>query len=141
MILHLVSKKEWDSKPASDPYAPDAFSKDGFIHCTQGEALLLQVANRFYKDVAGDFVVLEIDESKVQPALKWEAAADVAPAAPTPLPPQVAPVANPPAETMPPEAKAEYGAAPEAPATPPVPTEPTPPVTGPLFPHIYGPLN
>ena len=122
MILHLVAQADWDAKPSDQPYLPDAYAKDGFIHCTQGDALMLQVANRFYKDTAGELLVLEIDESKVKAEIKWEA-----PSSPS-TPPAVAG-----ASAMPPEAQAEFGSAVEG--------SPAPQPRGPLFPHIYGPLN
>ena len=123
MILHLVAQTDWDAKPSDQPYLPAAFAKDGFIHCTQGEALMLQVANRFYKDTAGEFLVLEIDESKVKAEIKWEAPSSPAAAQP-------AQIAS--ADAMPPEAQVEFGStAAESP--------PQPQVV--LFPHIYGPLN
>ena len=142
MILHLVSKAEWDSKPPNQAYVPNAFSKDGFIHCTQGDLLLLDVANRFYKNVPGDFLVLGIDETKVTSPVKWEAAAAMAadlkaasapaasapaastanppaapsapavPSTPTPAEKAVAPKATPKASDLPPEAKAEFGTIP-----------------------------
>jgi len=151
MILHLVAKKAWESRPVDQPYLPDAFSKDGFMHCTQGDALMLQVANHFYKDVPGDFLALDIDEHKVTAEIKWEVAshpASNAPSAPSaPVVPDApashdAPSAQPPAdaiqtEVMPPEAKAEFGSTPPASAV----VAPVAAPTDPLFPHIYGPLN
>ncbi len=121
MILHLVARTDWDASPIDQPYLPEAYAKDGFIHCTQGDALLLQVANRFYKDTPGEFLTLEIDESKVQAEIRWEA-----PSAPQP------PAA--PAAEMPPEVQAEFGPATAEGAQPEAPPAP-------LFPHIYGPLN
>ena len=164
MILHLVAKKAWESKPVDQPYLPDTFSKDGFMHCTQGDALMLQVANRFYKDVPGDFLALDIDEHKVTAQIKWEAASHPASSAPNaqsaPVVPDApashdAPSVQPPAdaiqtEAMPPEAKAEFGSTPPASAastaTVPAPVTvavvaPVAAPTDPLFPHIYGPLN
>jgi uncharacterized protein (DUF952 family) len=128
MILHLVSEAEWDAKPADQPYVPNTFAKDGFIHCTQGDDLLLQAANGFYKAVPGDFLVLVIDESKVKAPVKWEAPgvpaepSGVPAEAPSPQPsaPHAAEAAKPsepeppaPAPKTidpPPEVKAEYGA-------------------------------
>lgn len=127
MILHLVAQVDWDAKPSDQPYLPDAYAKDGFIHCTQGDALMLQAANRFYKDTAGEFLVLEIDESKVKAGIKWEA-----PSSPAAAPPTPTPLAG--AGAMPPEAQAEFGLAAAKDSLPPQPQ-------GALFPHIYGPLN
>ncbi len=90
MILHLTAKTEWDAAPADQPYAPAAAASDGFIHCTAGDELLLQIANRWYKDRPGEYLVLSIDETKLTAPVKWE-------------PPE------PPAPPAPPEAVAEYG--------------------------------
>lgn len=130
MILHLVAKTEWDSKQANPSFLPDAFAKDGFMHCTKGDDLMLQVANRFYTGVPGEFLVLDIDENKVTSPIKWEPASSPA----TPITPPSTDSVH--AEAMPPEAIAEYG----VPAKADTPTTPVAP-SGPLFPHIYGPLN
>jgi uncharacterized protein (DUF952 family) len=147
MILHLVAKAEWDAKRAApdQPYVPDAFAKDGFIHCTQGDDLLLQVANRFYNTAPGEFLVLSIDEMKVQAPVKWEAGQSPQPTA-TPAPPVPTPSATLASTAMPPEAKAEFGEATSiSPPTPPadssVSTSNTSTPVSPLFPHIHGPLN
>lgn len=140
MILHLVTKAEWDAKPADQPYTPDAFQKDGFIHCTQGDALMLEVANRFYKSIPGDFLAVGIDEAKITSPVKWEAPADPAPAAPNvDSAPQPAPETKP--ADLPPEVQAEIGSAastlPNPNAAPAAEVKPAPV----RFPHIYGPLN
>jgi uncharacterized protein (DUF952 family) len=148
MILHLVTKAEWDAKPADQPYLPDAFKKDGFIHCTQGDALILEVANRVYKTVPGDFFAVGIDETKVTSPVKWEAPADPTPAIrsvdsavqPAPATGTVKPV------DLPPEVQAEVGS--QASALTGTSAVPAPAESGaevkpaPVrFPHIYGPLN
>jgi uncharacterized protein (DUF952 family) len=127
MILHLISKAEyeaWQAQPASEPLRPVSLAREGFIHCTAGDDLMLTVANLFYKDQAGDFLVLEIDESKVTAEVKWEAPSSPASEASAV---QVDPAA------LPPEVKAEFGNATVETAVPSAPA--------PLFPHIYGPLN
>lgn len=129
-ILHLISKADydaWQAQPATEPLKPASLAREGFIHCTAGDDLMLTVANLFYKDQAGDFLALEIDESKVTAPVKWEAPASPAPAATEDA-----------ASAMPPEAQAEFG-------SPPATSEPdeTLPAGEPAltFPHIYGPLN
>lgn len=127
MIFHLVSKKEWEALLPKRPYTPSTYLKDGFIHCSGDEVTVLGVANRFYKDVPGDVLLLVIDETKLTSTLKWEA----------PSHPNSDAVAKPmPSLILPPEVIAEIG--PEAEAF----AQPVPqPQTEPQFPHIYGPLN
>ncbi len=124
MILHLVLKNDWDKLPPMQHYVPESIAKEGFIHCTANQAGLLKVANTFYRSIKGDFLVLEIDETKVNALVKWEA-----PAHPTPLPVVAATVSN----GLPPEVINELGEssrAVSAPAELPI-----------QFPHIYGALN
>ncbi|WP_169239957.1 DUF952 domain-containing protein [Candidatus Roseilinea sp. NK_OTU-006] len=87
MILHLTPRAEWEAAPANQPYRAASLANEGFIHATQGDELLLRVANAFYKDKPGEFVVLEIDESRLTSEVRWEAPAP----APTDLiPPEAA---------------------------------------------------
>ncbi|MCX6017907.1 MAG: DUF952 domain-containing protein [Chloroflexi bacterium] len=111
MMLHLVSKAEWEALPANQPYAAPSLEQEGFIHCTDGEGVMLDVANRFYRGQSGDFVLLEVDEVKVMAPVKREAPADPKPAVGAALPPEV---------------EAEHGES-VAPR--------------PLFPHVYGPID
>ena len=78
-LYHLVPAKEWDALGPSDTYFPATYSADGFTHLTGDPALLLDVANHFYTDIQGDYVVLEMDSRKLGDAgeVKWEPAADV----------------------------------------------------------------
>lgn len=122
MILHLVSTDDWKAAPPDQPFTPKAYAADGFIHCTFGDALMLSVANRFYKSQPGEFLAIAIDETRVTAPVKWEAPAEPgAPAEPATL--------ETPAAALPPEAEAEFGEAPVG----------TP--AAPQFPHIYGSLN
>lgn len=123
MILHLVTADDWKAAPPDQPFTPKAYAADGFIHCTFGDALMLSVANRFYKSQPGEFLAIAIDETRVTAPVKWES-----PAMPGEAPAAPATVETPTA-ALPPEAEAEFGAPTgAAPATP-------------LFPHIYGALN
>lgn len=76
-ILHLVSIDYYNSIPSNEPYLPREFEQDGFIHCTQGEEMLRQVANTFYKSTHGEYVVLVIDEQQVNSTVKYEPAVPV----------------------------------------------------------------
>lgn len=82
-IYHLAPAERWRDWPAGQPYLPAEYAADGFVHCTAGPALMLRVANRFYRSVPSAFVVLEIDPARLTAPLKWEASPDdLAPAFP-----------------------------------------------------------
>jgi uncharacterized protein (DUF952 family) len=72
-IYHLCPVARWNAWPAETPYLPEPYEQDGFIHCTAGDELLLQVANRFYRTVPGDFVALVIETNLLTSRLVWEA--------------------------------------------------------------------
>jgi len=124
MILHLISQQAWSQLAPGQPYAPESLQTEGFIHCTAGDALLIEVANAVYRSQPGEFLVLDIDETKVAAEVRWEAPAHPAAIAAESV--GEAPV--------PPEAAAEYGLQDAAAAGKPAQTTTT-------FPHIYGPLN
>jgi predicted TIM-barrel fold metal-dependent hydrolase/uncharacterized protein (DUF952 family) len=63
--LHLIAAARWDAwraeaDPAA-PYTPVGFADEGFVHCTDGDPEMLAVANRFYVEDPGAFVVLDLD--------------------------------------------------------------------------------
>jgi uncharacterized protein (DUF952 family) len=94
-MLHLLTEAAAAAARTQTEYVPAAFAADGFIHCTAGDDLMLEVANRFYRDVAEPMVAWSIDEARLRSEVRWE---------------------------------------------PPMPEDP-PNDDGPLFPHVYGPLN
>jgi uncharacterized protein (DUF952 family) len=75
LIYHLAPATRWNSWPENKPYLPAEYEKEGFIHCTSGDELMIKVANHYYRNVPGDFVLLVIDMLKLEdPAspIKWE---------------------------------------------------------------------
>jgi uncharacterized protein (DUF952 family) len=80
LIHHLVPAAEFAATPAGQPYLPAAYAADGFIHCTRQPAVLLEVANRFYQGVPGDYLVLDIDPGRLTAELRDEAPLPPAPA-------------------------------------------------------------
>jgi uncharacterized protein (DUF952 family) len=85
-IHHLVPARFYHSQPASAPYLPAEFARDGFIHCTLEPEVLLQIANAIYRDAPGEFLVLIIDPARVTAPVKFEP--------PLPPPPPDAPLAR-----------------------------------------------
>jgi uncharacterized protein (DUF952 family) len=80
LIHHLVLASDFEATPSHQPYLPTAYTADGFIHCTQQLAVLLEVANRFYRETAGDFLVLDIDPRRLTADLRYEPPVPPAPA-------------------------------------------------------------
>lgn len=69
MIHHLVAAGDY--RPG-ESYLPRQFAQDGFIHCTTEPDVLLHIANTFYQDVPGDFLVLVIDPARVTAEVRFE---------------------------------------------------------------------
>lgn len=74
MIYHMLPAAVWQHQLPNTPYVHPSLAVEGFIHCTGEAVLLASVANRFYRDEPGDFLILCIDETKVQAPIRWEPA-------------------------------------------------------------------
>lgn len=74
-ILHIVPASYFNAQPSDQPYLPEAYPGDGFIHCTQQPEVMLGIANRFYQKVDGEVLVLVIDADRVTADVKWESPA------------------------------------------------------------------
>jgi uncharacterized protein (DUF952 family) len=72
VIFHLVPAVYWHNQDPTCPYLPRDFEGEGFIHCTRGASLLLQVANTYYQDAPGEFLLLVIGEEQVSAETKSE---------------------------------------------------------------------
>jgi uncharacterized protein (DUF952 family) len=83
LLLHLAPSERWRAWPAGQPYLPAEYERDGFVHCTAGDELLLRVANHHYQATPGKFVLLVIDQQLLTAPVRWEAPPDgLAPAFP-----------------------------------------------------------
>ena len=71
-IYHLVPARDYHRQPKDQPYLPATFAQDGFIHCTAGVSMLLDVANAFFADLADELLVLEIDPAELTAPLRFE---------------------------------------------------------------------
>ncbi len=59
--LHLVPELDWLAHDPALPFLPEAWERDGFIHCTDGDDEMLIVANRFYATDPRPFLLLTVD--------------------------------------------------------------------------------
>lgn len=78
MILHITSKNEWLEAQQRGEYVAPSLETEGFIHCST-ENQVLHVANAFYRG-RNDLVLLNLNEAKLKPELKWEPPAAAGPA-------------------------------------------------------------
>ena len=76
LLFHLVPAADWAALAGAD-YFPVTYESDGFTHLTKDAELLLPVANLFYTDIAGDFIVLQCDPKSFAGEVKFEPAAPV----------------------------------------------------------------
>jgi uncharacterized protein (DUF952 family) len=70
--FHLADERQWLHRRNRDFYTPEAFDKDGFIHCTNDADELIRVANRYYHEAGGRFVALEIECSMLSLPVIYE---------------------------------------------------------------------
>ena len=70
--LHLTPESTWLEHRLLNVYRPETFAKEGFVHCTDGEELMLEVANRYYKGDQRPFLLLEIDLDAVSAPAIYE---------------------------------------------------------------------
>ena len=70
MIFHIASKAGWLEAQSRGEYAAPSLKSEGFIHCSAAQQVL-RVANAFYRGRT-DLILLQIDEAKLVPELKWE---------------------------------------------------------------------
>jgi uncharacterized protein (DUF952 family) len=79
ITYHLVARDEWESQRTGKTYVPEAFARDGFVHCTDGEAEVIATANRYYQDDARPYVVLSIATDRLAAPVRYEDDAHVYP--------------------------------------------------------------
>ncbi|HEX2981163.1 MAG TPA: DUF952 domain-containing protein, partial [Anaerolineaceae bacterium] len=73
IIYHISSREEWERSKQSPEYIDPSLEKEGFIHCSLAEQIPA-VAARYYRGRT-DLVLMEIDEAKVVPEVRYEALA------------------------------------------------------------------
>jgi uncharacterized protein (DUF952 family) len=74
---HSCRRLEQPTRPRG--VSARGFAADGFIHCTDGEALVVEVGNRYYTKDLRTFCLLSIDVARVQARTIYEDEAHVYP--------------------------------------------------------------
>ncbi len=63
--FHLVAREAWEGQDPGTPYTHPTLESEGFIHCTDGEPALREVADHYYGEDRRPFVVLTVDLDRV----------------------------------------------------------------------------
>lgn len=74
LIYHIVAQAEWEAQAAAPEFVAASLAVEGFIHCTAEPEMLVQVANRFYRDAPGPFIIACIALERLHAEVRWEAA-------------------------------------------------------------------
>jgi uncharacterized protein (DUF952 family) len=72
VIYHITTQSEWQQYKLAGRIEPESLRNQGFIHCASKEHVV-QIAS-FYFTGRKDLILLEINESRIEADLKWEAA-------------------------------------------------------------------
>ena len=79
LAYHGTPKTYFDSLDSSQPYVPEPFGREGFIHTTEGREAVAITLTRYYKSIAGPWVVLYIDQDRVTSPIRYDDPAEVFP--------------------------------------------------------------
>lgn len=72
LARRLVPEPVWRAQADAREYRPEAFAEEGFVHCTDGEALLIEVANQYYRADPRPFLALDVDLGRVAARAVYE---------------------------------------------------------------------
>jgi len=75
IILHIISKKDWEQAQKEGGYTPRSLTNEGFIHCSTFEQTA-ETANLFFKGQS-DLLLLSIDTIQLESPLVYEAPAGI----------------------------------------------------------------
>jgi uncharacterized protein (DUF952 family) len=74
-IYHIATRADWDEAQASGEYTRSSVGKslaeEGFIHASQA-AQVARTANKFYRDVPGELLLLVIDRALLRAEVRYE---------------------------------------------------------------------
>ena len=74
-IYHIATRADWEQAAAAGEYITSSvgttLAEEGFIHASQASQVA-RTANKFYRDVPGDLLLLVIDPGLVGPEVRYE---------------------------------------------------------------------
>ena len=79
LAYHGTPKKYFDSLDPAQPYVPEPFAREGFIHTTEGREAVPAVLTLHYKASTEPWLVLYIDQDRVTSPIRYDDAEKVFP--------------------------------------------------------------
>jgi len=79
LAYHGTPKRYFESLDRSQPYVPEPFAREGFIHTTEGREAVAITLTKYYKSSAEPWVVLYIDQDLVMSSIRYDDPAEVFP--------------------------------------------------------------
>jgi uncharacterized protein (DUF952 family) len=70
LIYHFCPRADWAAAEAAGSYTAESLTTQGFIHCSPADHVHISATERARGRT--DLVVLEIDESRLDPPAVWE---------------------------------------------------------------------
>lgn len=75
VIYHIATRADWETAQTDGEYTRSSVDKslaeEGFIHASQASQVA-RTANKFYRDVPGDLVLLVIDPDLLRAEVRYE---------------------------------------------------------------------
>ena len=75
VIYHIATRADWETALTDGEYTRSSVDKslaeEGFIHASQASQVA-RTANKFYRDVPGDLVLLVIDPGLLRAEVRYE---------------------------------------------------------------------
>ena len=72
ITYHVVPEKYFEAQDPAKGYLPADFGREGFIHCTDGEYRMSEKANKYYKNIDDNLLLLTIDKDKVTSKMQYD---------------------------------------------------------------------
>ena len=79
IAYHGTPKKYFENLDPRQPYVPEPFAREGFIHTTEGREAVSITLTRYYKSSTEPWVVLYIDQDRVTSPIRYDDPAEVFP--------------------------------------------------------------
>jgi uncharacterized protein (DUF952 family) len=79
LAFHGTPKRYFESLDRLQPYVPEPFAREGFIHTTEGREAVAITLTKYYKSSGEGWVVLYIDQERVTSPIRYDDPAEVFP--------------------------------------------------------------